>query len=176
MVPKTTAPSTIYSLKPKKHRGKKVLAKLSNFFKRFSKHTSQARRRVIGAWCVCFANRGSGENAIDTSTRAVSIVTSCTGQDAVYVPKLVAALGMNSARRLVQSAHKKSIRTFLIDPVNGLIFTGGDDKVIAIWNIESLFVSGESYIIDTSNFNYKVTTLAFHLCVLCFQCRRKRGY
>lgn len=163
MVPKTTAPSTIYSLKPKKHRGKKVLAKLSNFFKRFSKHTSQARRVESSELGVCALQiEGLGENAIDTSTRAVSIVTSCTGQDAVYVPKLVAALGMNSARRLVQSAHKKSIRTFLIDPVNGLIFTGGDDKVIAIWNIESLFVSGESYIIDTSNFNYKkVTTLAF---------------
>ncbi|EFO63537.1 Hypothetical protein GLP15_2858 [Giardia lamblia P15] len=163
VLPKAITPSTVYSLKSKKHYGKKVLTKLSNFFKQFSNHTNQVRYVEPSEFGVCaLQTEVPGENVIDASTRAVSIVTNCTGQDAVYIPKPVAALGMNSARRLVQSAHKKSVRIFLIDPVNGLIFTGGDDKVIAIWNIESLFVSGESYIIDTSNFNYKkVTALAF---------------
>lgn len=151
--------TTVYSLGSKKRYGKRVLDKLSNFFKRLSvrrDHIAYTEPSELG---VCALQTDAlGED----TTRGVQIVTSCTGQDAVYVPRPVAALGMNSARRLVQSAHKKSIRIFLIDPVNGLIFTGGDDKVIAAWNIESLFVSGESYIIDTSNFNYKkVTALAF---------------
>lgn len=153
-------PSVTYSFGSKKVYGKNILAKLSSLFRRVSNaknRTGFTESLDIG---VCGIRTDVPEDGL--STKDVPIIISSVGQDAVYIPKPVAALGMNSNRKLVQSAHKKSVRIFLIDPVNGLIFTGGDDKVIAMWNIESLFVSGESYIIDTSNFNYKkVTALAF---------------
>lgn len=157
---KTSQPSVAYSPESKKIYAKKVLTRLSNLFKRVSSNKNRVKGMESPDLGACAFRMDTSED--DTSTKSVPIVISCVGQDAVYIPKPVAALGMNSNRRLVQSAHKKSVRIFLIDPDNGLVFTGGDDKVIATWNIESLFVSGESYIIDTSNFNYKkVTALAF---------------
>lgn len=82
--------------------------------------------------------------------------------DSLYEPRPLTILGTDSKGKLSQSAHTRAIRTFLVDSTDGLLFTAGMDRIVAVWGTEDMLTSGTSYIIDSININHtRPTALAF---------------